>query len=174
MVRPGPLRRLIFRLPLLLDRLEWHGLERLVTRTLGIEWIVLATRGRRTGRTHTVVLDIVGRDPIRDIYYVQPAFGARADWVRNALLHPATARVGDRFVRVRVRDATGTEGAEVVLRFLRAHPRYARVIVWFVGYVDRLDRSDDELRRALATTPVYALEAEPQSDNATARTSVRP
>ena len=162
MVRPGPLRRLMFRFPLLLDRLGWHGLERLLAHTVGIEWIVLATRGRRTGRTHTVVLDIVGRDLVRDIYYVQPAYGSRADWVRNALSHPATARVGHRFVRVRVRDATGSEGADVVLRFLRAHPRYARIIVWFVGYVDRIDRPDDELRRALATTPVYALEAEPR------------
>ena len=50
------------------------------------------------------------------------------------------------------------QGAEVVLRFLRAHPWYGRVIVWFVGYVDRLDRSDDELRRALLATPVFAIE----------------
>jgi len=36
---------------------------------------------------------------------------------------------------------------------------YARVIVWFVRYVDRVDVPDDALRRALATTPVFAIRA---------------
>jgi hypothetical protein len=159
--RPGPLRRLIFRLPLLLDRLGWRGPERLMARLIGVEWIVLETRGRRSGRTHTVVLDIVGRDSARDVYYVQPAYGSRADWARNAMSAPSVARVGCRRAVVRLREATGSEGAEVVLRFVRGHPRYARLIVWFVGYVERIDRPDDELRRDLATTPVYALEVDP-------------
>jgi hypothetical protein len=54
---------------------------------------------------------------------------------------------------------TGPEGAEVVLHFIRTHPAYARVIVWFVRYVERVDVPDDELRRALATTPVFAVRA---------------
>jgi len=152
---------LLFRLPVLLDRLGWRGPERVMARLTGVEWIVLETRGRRTGRTHTVVLDIVGRDPIGDRYYVQPAYGSRADWVRNAMMSPSTVRVGRRRAVVHLRDATGSEGAEVVLRFLRDHPRYARLIVWFVGYVERIDRPDDELRRELASTPVFALEVDP-------------
>jgi hypothetical protein len=68
------------------------------------------------------------------------------------------ARVGERRFRARLRDATGREGADVVLTFLRAHPWYGRMIVWFVGYVDRIDRPDDALRRDLATTPVFAVE----------------
>jgi len=45
-----------------------------------------------------------------------------------------------------------------VLRFVRAHPHYARLIVWFVGYVESLNASDDKLRLELATTPVFAVE----------------
>jgi deazaflavin-dependent oxidoreductase (nitroreductase family) len=157
--RHGRVRRLVFRLPLAFDRLGLRGLERLATRLIGVEWIVLETIGRRSGRRHTVMLDVVGRDLRRDVYYVQPAYGRRSDWVRNVLHHPdVVARVGDRQFRARVRDATGAEGAEVVLRFLRAHPRYARVIVWFVGYVDRIDRPDDEVRAELRDTPVLAVE----------------
>jgi deazaflavin-dependent oxidoreductase (nitroreductase family) len=153
---PGLLRRWVFRVPLLLHRVGIRGLER----AIGLDWIVLTTTGRRTGRPHTVMLDVVGEDPGRDVWYVQPADGRDAAWVRNVVATPlAEAEVRGRRLPVRVRDATGAEGAEVVLRFLRAHPWYGRVIVWFVGYVDRIDRSDDDLRARLATTPVFAIEA---------------
>ncbi|MGH7790629.1 MAG: nitroreductase family deazaflavin-dependent oxidoreductase [Candidatus Binatia bacterium] len=154
---PGPLRRALFRLPLWLERVAGHGPAQAVTRLVGVDWIVLETVGRRSGRPHTVVLDIVGRDATR--YYVQPAYGRRADWVCNALAEPRVhVRIGTRRCPARVRDATGAEGAGVVLRFIRAHPWYARVIVWFVGYTSRLDRSDAELLRDLAATPVLAIE----------------
>ena len=153
------LRRLIFRLPLQAERLVGQRVWRVAASTLGVEWIVLATIGRRSGRPHTVVVDVVGRDAARDIYYVQPADGRRSAWVHNVAAHPdIAARIGARHLRVHVRDATGAEGAAVVLRFLRAHPWYARIIVWFVGYVDRIDRPDAELLQALADTPVFAIE----------------
>ena len=156
------LRRLIFRLPLQAERLIGQGVWRLAAQTLGVEWIVLETIGRRSGRPHAVVLDVVGRDAARDVYYVQPAEGRRSAWVHNVGAHPdVAARVGARRMRVHVRDATGAEGAAVVLRFLRAHPWYARVIVWFVGYVDRIDRPDAELLPKLADTPVFAIEVMP-------------
>lgn len=160
-MRRTALRRWIFRLPLRLGPRARRAVERALAATLGIEWIALDTTGRRSGRVHTVLLDVIGRDAVRDVYYVQPADGLQADWVRNVAVHPAViAQVGQRRVRARVREATGSEGAEVVLRFIRDHPRYARLIVWFVGYVDDIDRPDAVLRRALLSTPVLAVEVE--------------
>jgi deazaflavin-dependent oxidoreductase (nitroreductase family) len=151
---PGFVRRWLFRLPLVLHRVGIRGVERL----MGIDWIVLTTTGRRTGRPHTVVLDVVGRDEARGVWYVQPAYGRSAAWVRNVTAEPSgSAEFRGRRVRVRVTDVTGREGAEVVLRFLRAHPWYGRIVVWFVGYVDRVDRSDEDLRTRLATTLVFAI-----------------
>lgn len=151
---PGLVRRWLFRLPLLLHRVGIRGIERLI----GIDWIVLTTTGRRSGRPHTVVLDVVGRDHARDVWYVQPAYGRDAAWVRNVEADPeARAEVDGRVLAVHVTDVTGPDGAEVVLRFLRRHPWYGRVIVWFVGYVDSVDRTDDDLRRRLAGTPVFAI-----------------
>ena len=148
------LRRWLFRVPLLLRRVGIRGFERL----LGIEWVVLTTVGRRSGRPHVVMLDVVGYHAASDAYYVQPADGWRADWVRNVAANPlVVAEVGGRRFRGRVADVTGPEGAEVVLHFIRTHPLYARVIVWFVRYVERVDVPDDELRRTLATTPVFAV-----------------
>ena len=148
------LRRWLFRIPLRLRRLGIRGYERV----LGIEWIVLTTVGRRTGRPHVVVLDVVGYHAASGAYYVQPADGRHAQWVRNVAANPlVTAEVGGRSFRARVADVTGPEGAEVVLHFIRTHPLYARVIVWFVRYVERVDVPDDQLRGALATTPVFAV-----------------
>lgn len=156
MISTRALRRWLFRVPLLFHRAGVRGVERL----LGIDWIVLTTTGRRSGRPHVVMLDVVGHCPAGDVYYVQPADGRRADWVRNVAVNPiVTAEVGGRRFPARVDDVTGVEGAEVVLHFIRTHPRYARVIVWFVRYVDRVDVPDDVLRRALATTPVFAVRA---------------
>ncbi|HEV7733077.1 MAG TPA: nitroreductase family deazaflavin-dependent oxidoreductase [Candidatus Binatia bacterium] len=148
------IRRWLFRVPLVLHRAGVRGLERIV----GIDWIVLETIGRRSGRTHTVVLDVVGEAP--GVWYVQPAYGRNAAWVRNVDAEPlAWAAVHGRRLRVYVTDVTGPEGADVVLRFVRAHQWYARMIVWFVGYVDSIDHPDDALRQRLLTTPVRAIRA---------------
>ncbi|MDX2167317.1 MAG: nitroreductase/quinone reductase family protein [Deltaproteobacteria bacterium] len=153
------LRRALFRLPLAVERIAGWGVVRLATRLTGVEWIVLETIGRRSGRRHPVVVDVVGCDAARSIWYVQPADGWRSAWVHNVRAHPEiVARVDGRPLRVSVRDATGAEGADVVLRFLRTHPWYGRVIVWLVGYVDRINVPDAELRQALLTTPVFAVE----------------
>lgn len=104
------------------------------------------------------MLDAIGHDPATGSWYVQPSAGRRADWVRNAMARPAvTVEVRGQRFRARVEDVTGEEGAGVVLRFFREHPRCARVIVWFVRFVDSIDVPDEELRRALLGIPVFAL-----------------
>lgn len=156
MAGPDPLRRLLYRLPLHLAPL---GIDRLAAWVTGVEWIILDTVGRRTGRPHPVVLDVLHHDAVRDVYYVQPADGARADWVRNALHTPdVTARVGARRFRARVRDATGDEGAEAMLRLIRAHPWYAQIVAWFVGHVHGLGRPDAALRADLVRLVTLAVD----------------
>jgi deazaflavin-dependent oxidoreductase (nitroreductase family) len=142
------------RLPLWLHRLGLRGYERL----LGIDWLVLTTRGRRSGAPRTVMLDVIGRDEATDTWYVQPADGRRANWLRNALANPTvTVEVrGRRFV-ARADNVTGDEGADVVLRFIRTHPLYARLIVWMLRYVESVDVPDAELRASLRGVPVIAL-----------------
>lgn len=159
MAGPDPLRRFLYRLPLHLAPL---GVDRLAAWLTGVEWLVLDTVGRRTGRPHRVVLDVLHHDVVRDVYYVQPAYGAAADWVRNALHAPeVTARVGARRFRARVRDATGPEGGEAMLRLVRSHPWYARVVAWFVGHVKDLQRPDADLLPDLVVLPTFALDVIP-------------
>ena len=144
----------MYRLPLWFHRRGIRGYERI----LGIDWLVLTTRGRRTGKPRTVMLDVIGHDQARDVWYVQPADGRRSNWVQNLLANPeATVEVRNREFLARATEVTGAEGADVVLRFIREHPRYARLVIWFVRYVDRVDIPDDELRAKLMNVPVVAL-----------------
>jgi deazaflavin-dependent oxidoreductase (nitroreductase family) len=141
--------------------LRWRWVEWLFVRVTGVPLMVLETVGRRSGRRHTVVVDVLDYDAARDVYYVQPANGRRSDWVRNALAQPeVTARVGDRTVRARVRDVTGEEGAMAFMRFIRRHPRYARLVAHLVGHVAHLERPDAELLPDLARVPTFAVDVE--------------
>jgi deazaflavin-dependent oxidoreductase (nitroreductase family) len=157
----GSLLASLYGLPLWLHGLGVRGYERL----LGIDWVVLTTRGRRSGEPRRVMLDAIGHDPETGTWYVQPADEARAQWLRNLRAHPiATVEVRGRSFEARASEITGPAGAEVVLRFIRTHPWYARLIVWLVGYVDRVDLPDDELRAKLRHVVVVALRPLPAAD----------
>jgi deazaflavin-dependent oxidoreductase (nitroreductase family) len=144
--------RALYRLPLLLRRFGIRGYERV----LGVEWLALTTTGRRSGRPHTVMLDVVGRDAAGE-RYVQPS-KPRAAWVLNARANPdVTVDVGGRPHAATAVEVTGDEGADVVLRFVRTHPLYARLVVWLVGYTPTVDVPDDVLRQRLRAVVVFAL-----------------
>jgi deazaflavin-dependent oxidoreductase (nitroreductase family) len=161
MAAPRPVwLRALHRLPLWLRRHGIRGYERV----LGIEWIVVTTRGRRSGRPHTVVLDVVGRDGAGGGWFVQPA-APDAAWVRNVRADPRVLVEADgRETPADAVEITGADGAEVVLRFIRTHPLYARLVVRLVGYVRDVDVRDDALRTELTSVIVFALRPRAQSE----------
>src|SRR6185503_11203070 len=111
-LRRSPAFAAMYRLPLWFHRRGIRGYERI----LGIDWLVLTTRGRRTGTPRTVMLDVIGHDEARDVWYVQPADGRRSNWVQNLLANPeATVEVRGRQFQARATEVTGAEGADVVL-----------------------------------------------------------
>jgi deazaflavin-dependent oxidoreductase (nitroreductase family) len=168
MASDGSALATLYRLPLWLHGFGIRGYERL----LGIDWIVLTTRGRRSGAPRDVMLDAIGHDTETGTWYVQPADEARAHWLRNLRAHPiATVEVRGRRFEARATEITGPAGAEVVLRFIRTHPWYARLIVWMVGYVDGIDLPDDELLAKLRHVVVVALHPLPAAYRRVARSA---
>ncbi|MEA2624928.1 MAG: hypothetical protein QOD06_973 [Candidatus Binatota bacterium] len=129
-----------------------HGL-------FGVRWILVATRGRTTGRPQRVLLDVLGRDARAETFYVQPAHGRGADWLRNAAAAGTfEAQVGGRRFRARLRDASGPEGDAALLAFVRRHPLYSRIVATIVGRRGSLGAA--ALARWLAIRfPVIAIEA---------------
>ena len=144
---------MLHRLPILLHGLGIRGYERV----LGIDWLLLTTTGRRSRRPRTVMVDAIAHDGDSDTWYVQPA-EPHAHWLANLRADPtATVEVRGRRFAAHAEEITGPRGAEVILRFIREHPRYARVVIALVGYVDSPDHSDDDLRAKLRDVPVVAL-----------------
>jgi len=151
----GRLRRFLFRLPITLHHAGVRGYERI----LGIDWILVTTRGRRTGQPREVMVDELGHDSATGTVFVAPANGERSEWVRNVRASPEIefVRRGVRF-SARARDASGDEGAEVYVRFFREHPRYARFVAMLGPFEDVSTKPEDEARAYFRTLVVIALE----------------
>src|SRR5262249_44181662 len=77
---PGRWLRGLYRAPLALYRHGGAGWEAWI----GWRWILVITRGRKTGREHAVLLDLIGQNQNDERFFVQAAYGRRADWVLNA------------------------------------------------------------------------------------------
>lgn len=71
----GPLLWLL-RAPDALYRAGWG-------RVLGYRFLALTHRGRRTGKLHRTVVEVVRYDPAERESQVMAAWGQRADWLRN-------------------------------------------------------------------------------------------
>lgn len=160
--RRPPLRWLL-RLPHLLYRARLGGL-------LGGRFLQITVRGRRTGRPHDVVLEVIGRDPETGDRVVASAWGTRSQWFRNVQADPE--------VRVRVRwrafpgrlERLGEDvAAEVLGGYAREHPLAAR---WFIGplLLGRRPATAGEFAALASSIPLLAVRPEAGSD----RTARRP
>lgn len=129
--KPTPGLRRLYRAPVGLFRAGLAGWIRYVA----AEWILITTRGRRTGRPHAVLVDLLSREPGSGTFYVQAAYGRRSDWVRNIEATPEVQ------IRFRGRDLEGRasalrreEALRVIDEYIRAHPVYSRLVARFLGY----------------------------------------
>jgi deazaflavin-dependent oxidoreductase (nitroreductase family) len=151
--RPSKLLRWLFNIPIFLHKIGLRGWERLI----GIRFILIATKGRRTGRTHSVLVDILEYDSSNDFYYVQSAYGTRADWVRNIQVNPIfKAQVGRRHFSARAEQVPREKTAEILIRYIDAHKFYAKTMMRTIG-VDLDAFTEYELRTKLQDELVIAI-----------------
>ncbi len=145
--------RWVFRVPRLLYDVGWGGL-------LGHRFLLLRHTGRRTGRPHTVVLEVLRHDPPSGEHVVISGFGHRADWLRNLEAGgPAAVTVGRTTFPVRHR-VLDTDTAVAVLADYERRNRFAgpvlrRVLSALVGRPYR--GTDADRRYAVSVLPLVAL-----------------
>ena len=145
---PGRLLRILFRLPLILYR---GGLGGLIPMQ-----ILLTTMGRKSGRSHRVVVDIIGGNKTKGIYYVSAAFGPRSDWYLNLRANSTVqAQIGRRKFAARAVILPLKEAEDLLVEFVRLHRRYARVMMGVIGV--RTSLSEDEVRALASQMPVVAI-----------------
>ena len=128
--RPSGLLRAFYRMPVPLCR-RFGG----AMRALGFPWIEVTTRGRKSGRPHTVLLDCLHEDPATGRYFVQAAYGMNADWVKNALAAGTLeASVGAERFAAKLEVVSAEESKSVAQKVLAGHPIYIRIVALFMGH----------------------------------------
>ena len=151
---PAGVRRALFRLPIHLYRLRLGWL-------LGLRFVLIHHTGRRSGRRHRVVVEVVARDPAAGTVTVASGFGPRADWYRNLLPHPDTEiELGVHRYPVRAVPLTPEQGGEVMVGYARRHGRAARFLARFLGFA--VDGSADDYRAAGREIPFIRFDPRDQ------------
>lgn len=128
--RPQPkgLTRFLFRLPIRLYRVGLGWL-------LGGRFLLLHHRGRVSGKTRQVVLEVVHHDSAAKTYTVASGFGAKADWYRNLLAHPEVrVQIGNRNKTATAMPLPTEEGADVLVRYAARHSRAAKALCRYMGF----------------------------------------
>ena len=151
--RPSRLWRLLFRIPLHLHNVGLRGWER----HIGVQLMKVTTKGRHTGKPHSVLVDVIGHDQAEDAYYVSSAYGARADWVRNIRGDPVfRVQVGRRRFDAEARRLPGRDAEEMLMRYIEEHRGYVKGLYGMMG-VDLDTISDTELRALLRDEMVLEI-----------------
>lgn len=151
--RPGPLARRLLRLPIRLY--DWHA-----GWILGSRFLLLTHVGRRSGRAHRTVLEVIGRQREADEYLVIAGLGRAADWYQNLQAGPAIeVAVGRRRFPAEHRTLTDEDAVAALAEYERRNRLVAgvvrRVLSWLVGW--RYDGTTAARRRLAHELPVVAF-----------------
>jgi deazaflavin-dependent oxidoreductase (nitroreductase family) len=151
--RPSPVLRRLLRAPAALYRARCGWL-------LGHRFLLLIHRGRRSGRRHRTVLEIIAYRADGPECVVMSGFGPDAQWLRNIAADPApeivvgTTRFTAAWRRLDTPEAVAAlAGYEHRHRLLA--PLVRRVLSRLLGW--RYDGSDAARRRAVAALPLVAF-----------------
>ncbi len=125
--RPSGFRRWLFGAPVWLFRARLGTL-------LGGRFVMLEHRGRRSGRRHSTVLEVIRRDRASGERFVVSGYGPAADWYRNVAAGGLEAVwVGWRPLPAVARLLDDDEAAAELTRYQADHPRVAARLVDLVG-----------------------------------------
>lgn len=129
-------------------------------RLLGHRFLLLVHRGRRSGRLHRTVLEVVSWDGERGEAIVMSGFGDRSDWLLNVLAGGAEEiRIAASRFRPEVRRLEAEEAVEVIADYERrnrlATPVIHAVLSRLVGFT--YDGSPQARERVARSLPLVAF-----------------
>lgn len=144
--KPRGLLRWFFRMPVWMFRFGFGGFMPW--------WIMLTTVGRKSGRPHRAVVDIVQRNG--EAVYVVAAYGRGADWVRNLEANPSLkAQTGWRQFDAKSVFLSEADTSTFLLDFYRRRPTYSRSVMRAIGM--KVD-SEEDVRMAASRMLVVRIE----------------
>ncbi len=138
---PGGWLKFFFKAPVVIARMGFAGWERLI----GVEWMLLTTIGRKSGKKRYSMVDVLLHDKETDTYFIEVGFGKGSDWYRNLQVNLVfEARVGRRRFRATFEALPSERSADVMVDFVRRRPQYARSVMKMVNITFT---TEQELRR---------------------------
>jgi len=136
--------KLFFKIPVVVARCGLSGWERLI----GVEWMLLTTIGRKSGKKRHAMVDVLLYEKESDTYFIEAGFGKRSDWYRNIQAHPVfEAQVGRRKFLATAEMLPSERSADVMLNFIQRRPKYAESVLKMVNIKFT---SEEEFRRMAA------------------------
>ena len=152
--RPGLFLKYFLKFPVLLHKLGFGGWERMI----GAQWMLLTTTGRKSGRPRTTMVDVMDYDKVTNTYYIEAAYGARADWVRNIQANPIfEVKIGRRKFKARAAELPPGRAGDLFVKFYREKPAYTRAVMAMAGMKFN---SENELRALSSTLLLLAVHPE--------------
>jgi deazaflavin-dependent oxidoreductase (nitroreductase family) len=148
--RPGRALRFGLRLPIWLYRLRLGWL-------LGHRFLMLTHTGRKSGKPHHAVIEVVRYDKDTDTYYVVSGWGKRSDWYQNLIHFPnVTIQVGTRKFHAMAEFIPLEQSAEILETYAREHALAFRELSGlFLG--KRMEPNGNSARRLAAKMPMVAF-----------------
>jgi deazaflavin-dependent oxidoreductase (nitroreductase family) len=124
---PGALLRFGLHLPTWLYRLHLGWL-------LGQRFLMLLHAGRKTGRVHRTVVEVVSHEGSLT-FYVVSGWGRKADWYRNIHHQPEVRiRVGSRTMKARAEDVPSEKAAGIMEGYTARYPlAFKELTQFFLG-----------------------------------------
>ncbi|MBI3169067.1 MAG: nitroreductase family deazaflavin-dependent oxidoreductase [Chloroflexi bacterium] len=152
--RPNTFLKFFFKVPLFMHKLGFGGWERLI----GAQWMRIITIGRKTGKPREAMVDVMDYDQAADTYYIEAAYGSRADWFKNIKANPIfEAQVGRRKFKACAEELNGKDTGEMLVQFFRRKPVYTRSVMAMVGMKFK---DEDELREIGKDLTLLAVKPE--------------
>ncbi len=152
--RPNWFLKTFFKVPVWIHKMGFGGWERMI----GAQWMLITTVGRKSGKRRQTMVDVMDYDKDSDTYYVEVAYGARADWYRNIQANPNfEAQVGRRKFHARATPLSNENAGELTVQFYRKKPAYTRSVMAMVGMKFT---SEDDLRALSSKLTLLAVQPE--------------
>jgi deazaflavin-dependent oxidoreductase (nitroreductase family) len=158
--RPNTLLKFFFKAPLFMHKLGLGGWERII----GAQWMLIRTTGRKTGKRRETLVDVMDYNQATDTYYIEAAYGSRADWYKNIKANPTfEAQVGRRKFQANAVELTEKDTGEMLVQFFRRNPAYTRSVMAMVGMKFKDENELREIGKNLTLLAVKPLFHGPSS-----------
>jgi deazaflavin-dependent oxidoreductase (nitroreductase family) len=148
---PRGWQKIFFKMPVFVARLGFAGWESL----FGLEWMLLTTTGRKSGKKRYTMVDVLLYDHDTDTYFIEVGFGKNSDWYRNIQTHPLfEAQVKRRRFKARAEKLSPDKNGDIMISFVRCRPVYAKSVMKMAGVAFA---TEEELRRMASQWLLLAI-----------------